>query len=120
MSHAVIIGIGPYSKDIDDCMDREPDCYRNVPEGSPVLVHFFECYSKKEVAKLTELLNITDAYDVNSQIITLDTITPTDKEQLIQMFYEDDINQFLTLLGKGFTFIFDHHYLKHELTIEEL
>jgi len=52
--NAELIGVGPYSEKILDCLEYPAHCYHNISEGTMVIVTLFQCKGSSKSRNLAE------------------------------------------------------------------
>jgi len=112
--NAELIGIGPYSSDLNDCMEYGPTGYENVEPGALVLITFFRCNSTDQSIKLADIFKI-EAWDFNTFHIKTVPVSTYDKLQSliieIDGYYTEQealkyVDDFVKCFRAGFTFLY--------------
>jgi|SRR3972149_9829238 len=106
-SNSYIVGIGKFSKDINECMPYPADGYDNVIDNMLVIVEFFHCSGTDESKVLAKILGITDFWDFSQHCISENKVNLSDLLNFLQDIDNiDEYGKFKRLLNKGFIFFF--------------
>lgn len=102
---ADVIAIGPFSRDIADCLDYPSGFYKDTEEGSPVLSTLFLCNTSQASKELAEAFGI-DSWDFNQH--KLDDVVHVQTLAAINSEWEAiaEYNKFLRLKERGFEFYY--------------
>jgi hypothetical protein len=99
---AVVIAVGAFSQDVIGAMEYHPDYYASVEEGQIVLVHvFLACTSDVSHA-------LAKAFGVGAMELGKHHLNPhaARVDDLIELFGEEDVEQFILLRDRGFNFYY--------------
>jgi hypothetical protein len=99
---ADVIGFGPFSDSIRECLDYPEDYYESTNEGQLVVVSFFPCVTDEQSRFLAESLGC-EVWDFNTHEIDAGRV---DRSKLEQLFREEDVKWFFRCMRKGFKFFY--------------
>jgi hypothetical protein len=93
-----VIGFGPFSRDIVNCLDYSEDFYEGTKEGTIVFTTFFQCNTSSQSRELAEALGC-DVWDFNTHKVD---ISKVNLDQLMLLFPRSEVSDFLQCYDKGF------------------
>lgn len=105
---ADVIGIGKFSSDIVDLLDYPPEFYSDTQEGADIITTVFIAGTSDQSHQLARAMGI-DPWDFNAHKIDTSKVSADELVEFVEHspdHEEKDIDEFMQLVEKGFTFFF--------------
>ena len=100
---AQLFAIGPFTKEIADCLDYNKEYYEDTKEGATVTSRFFMCVSSFMSAELAEAVGC-DVWDFNTHNVTYNRFN---EPIFAELDYEGtERTQLNRLIKAGFTILY--------------